>query len=89
MARSLDDAQQELDRLQAMKRAMPNEKDEAAQDVARRIAGIEAEIAELRGKGGGRRLPPAASLALLALLALALGGLAFAAAYFGGRMLTG
>jgi hypothetical protein len=88
MARSRKDAELELDRLQSMYRSMPNHKDDAAQQLAAKIKKVEGEIAAIASgqvkpakKSGG-----AVPIFVWVLIALALGALAFAGAYFGGNM---
>jgi|GEM_PF-913279 hypothetical protein len=87
MARSKEEAQQELNRLQTMLRAMPNQKDDAANDIAKKVKKLEAEIAGAgSGKSGGGG---AMGVIIMVLVAILLGGVAFAAAYFGGSMMQG
>jgi len=88
MARSKGEAKQELERLQSMLRAMPDQKNDAARDVGAKIKAIEQEIAGMDDappKGGSK----GPNLALWIGVAVALGAIAFAAAYFGGRMMQG
>ncbi|MEQ8601795.1 MAG: hypothetical protein RIB45_00650 [Marivibrio sp.] len=84
MARSKEEAKQELERLQSIMRSMPDQKDAAAQQVAAKIKKIEQEIAGASDVGS-----KGPNLALWLGVAVALGAIAFAAAYFGGQMMQG
>ena len=90
MARSLREAQQELNRLQSMYRSMPDQKDTAAVEIARKIESVQAEIAKLEAGGGAtsRKKKGGVPWPVLLLIAVALGGAAFALAFFGGQMAT-
>ncbi len=90
MARSLKEAKQELERLQSMHRSMPDQRDTAAVEIARKIDGIKAEIAQLEAGGGApaKKKKGGVPWPVLLLIAVALGGAAFALAFFGGQMAT-
>jgi uncharacterized protein (DUF2236 family) len=88
MARSKQEAALELERLQSMLRSMPDQKDAAAQQVAAKIKAVKNEIssADAAPKQPKKQGP---NLLLWVVVALALGAIAFAAAFFGGRMVQG
>lgn len=88
MARSKQEAALELERLQSMLRSMPDKKDAAAQQVAAKIKAVEQEIAGA-DSAPSKPTKKGPNLVLWIGVALALGAVAFAAAYFGGRMMQG
>lgn len=88
MARSAKEARLELERLQAMHRSMPNHKDDAAQQLASKIAAVQREIDRAESGGPAPQKRSGISLGVLVGVAVLLGCLAFAAAYFGGRSLS-
>ena len=86
MARSRKAAEQELQRLQMMLRAMKDQKDDAAQKVCNRIAAIELEITNANSPSGSGKSGSANSgsnVMVVAVLIILIGILAFAAMYFG------
>jgi hypothetical protein len=83
MARSRKSAEQELQRLQMMLRAMKDQKDDAAQKIRDRIAAIELELGGGNSAGSGKSGP---NILVIAALVLLVGILAFIAMYFGIRI---
>ncbi|MBP5856624.1 hypothetical protein KAJ83_06365 [Marivibrio halodurans] len=86
MARSREETARELERLRQMHRSMPDEKNEAARELAATIERLQAELgtgtAEVRVRTGP-------GVAVWLIIAVLLGGIAFAAAYFAGNMAQG
>ncbi|MDF1750983.1 MAG: hypothetical protein P1V34_19140 [Alphaproteobacteria bacterium] len=82
MARSRKSAEQELQRLQMMLRAMKDQKDDAAQKIRDRIAAVELELGG-NSSGSGKSGP---NILVIAALVLLVGILAFLAMYFGIRI---
>jgi hypothetical protein len=80
MSRSRKDAEQELQRLKLMLRAMQDQKDDAAKKIHDRVAEIEKELGGLPDAPGGKKSSP--NMLLFATLVLLIGLLAFAAMYF-------
>lgn len=85
MARTKKEAAQELDRLQSMYRSMPDEKDAAAQQLASKIQKLQAEI-EAPESAAPAKKSGGPGIVVWLLIAVVLGALAFAGAYFGGNM---
>jgi hypothetical protein len=83
MARSRKSAEQELQRLQMMLRAMKDQKDDAAQKIRDRIAAIELELGGGNSAGSGKS---GHNILVIAALVLLVGILAFIAMYFGIRI---
>lgn len=83
MARSSQEAQQELERLQTMLRSVPDQRDEAAVKLSRRIRAIEKELS---GDGGGKESDRGSNPVLMTCLALIIGGLAFGIVYYAIRI---
>ncbi|NMM44892.1 hypothetical protein HH303_10420 [Rhodospirillaceae bacterium KN72] len=82
MARSIAEARQEYDRLGMMLRAMPDQRDDAAQKIVKRRGQIEAEIAGLEKKSS----PSAGYSKTMGLIvALVFGVVAFVAMFYGLR----
>ena len=83
MARSIAEARQEYDRLGMMLRAMPDQRDDAAQKIVKRRSQIEAEIAGLEKKGSQSGSGYSKTMGLI--VALVLGVAAFVAVFYGLR----
>lgn len=85
MARSIAEAQQELDRLNSMFRSLPDQRDDAAQKMASRIKAVEQEIRNLENAP-----PPKKSsgfgVTTVLICVVVVGAIAFAGAYFGSSM---
>lgn len=84
MARSSQEAQQELERLQTMLRSVPDQRDEAAVKLSRRIRVIEKELSG--DGGGGKESDRGSNPVLMTCLALIIGGLAFGIVYYAIRI---
>jgi uncharacterized small protein (DUF1192 family) len=85
MARSIAEAQQELDRLNTMYRSLPDQRDAAAVKLAQRIQSVQQEIVKLSASAAqtSKRKSSGFSLATVFTVVLVVGLGAFLVGYFG------
>lgn len=83
MPRTIADARLELDRLSAMYRALPDQRDSAAVQMAKRIRRVQNEIEELEAGPGKKASSGGFSVTTVILAVLVFGAFAFSVAYVG------
>lgn len=85
MARSIAEAQQELDRLNTMYRSLPDQRDAAAVKLAQRIQDVQQEVVRLAAAPAtsGKAKSSGFSLTTVFAVVLIVGAGAFLIGYFG------